>query len=54
MCRASFLDVELLAVDGSDSAPPAAECLLEVQIDSVDEIVAFTGIQGVRFLMIKC
>lgn len=53
LSRASLVDVKLLAVDGADGTLPAAESLLEVEVDGLDDIVSFTRVEGMGFLLTK-
>ena len=51
--RDGLSDRDVLAVDGGDGAIPAAQSLLEIELDRVDDIVALADVQRMGFLK-KC
>jgi len=51
--RDGLSDRDILAVDGRDGAIPAAQRLLEIEFDRVDDIVALADVQRMGFLK-KC
>lgn len=50
LCGTGFLDLDLLAVDGGYGSLPACECLFEIEVYGLVDIVAFAGVEGVFFL----
>lgn len=50
LCRTGFLELDLLAVNGSDCSSPAGQSFLEFESDCVENIVAVASIEDMWFL----